>query len=66
VEERLRIIAAEMAAVKESDLYRLKATVEEAENRGRDLLAEMAVCIGREIAAARARLRELTLRRTST
>jgi hypothetical protein len=55
-----------MAAVKESDLYRLKATVEEAENRGRDLLAEMAVCIGREIAAARARLRELTLRRTST
>jgi hypothetical protein len=63
VEDRLHAIEAELAAFKASDLYQLKAKVDEAVREGRDLLAEMAARIEKEIAAARRRLQVLVLGR---
>ena len=60
VEERLRVIEAEIAELKVSDLYQLKTKVEEAESGGRDLLTDMASQIKRQIADARKRLAVMT------
>lgn len=60
VEERLRVIEGEMAELKASDLYQLEAKVEEAENEGRELLAEMASQVKQQIAEARRRLTGVT------
>ena len=65
VEDRLRVIEAELAALKASDLYQLIAKVDEAVREGRDLLTEMAVRIDEQIATAKARLAEIVLGRTS-
>jgi len=56
VEERLRFIEAEIIELKSSDLYQLKAKVEEAEGEGRDLLGELALQMKRQITEARERL----------
>ena len=62
---RLRVIAAEIEALLNSDLHLLNIKVEEAEVEGRDLLAEMAGRVDSEVADARDRLAELLPRRTS-
>ena len=64
VEERLRVIAAEMAAWKASDLHQLKVNVEVAEDEGRNLLVEMAHGVEEQIVAARNRLAKITGKRT--
>ncbi|MBI2322112.1 MAG: J domain-containing protein [Chloroflexi bacterium] len=66
VEERLRAIDAELARLKATDLYQLKAKVDEAEQQGRDLLADMAAAVDDDIAAARTRLEALTAQRAET
>lgn len=63
VEERLRTIQRQIAELLESDLYQLKTKVEEAANKGRDLLAEMAAQLDEQIAAARKRFADLTTQR---
>ena len=65
-EERLRVIAAEMAQLEASDLHQLKTKVEEAEREGQDLLIEMAARIDKQIVTAKSRLGKLVLGRTST
>ncbi len=55
--ERIRSVEAEIEALKDSDLYRLLVRVEEAQNAGVDLLAEMAKKIDKDIASIRIRLR---------
>lgn len=52
-EKRLSNIGTEIAELKESDLSQLKGKVEDAEARGRDLLAEMATHVDQELADAR-------------
>lgn len=59
VRERLRQIEIEINQLKESDLFELKTQVEEAASKGRDLLAEMASHIDREIEKAENRLKEV-------
>lgn len=66
VEERLRVIEAEMKELRESDLYQLKTRVEEAEAEGRDLLAELAAQIKEQIAQAKKRLAAMTEKRAAT
>jgi chromosome segregation ATPase len=61
-EERLRAIEIEVSQLKESDLYKLKTKVEEAEKEKRDLLAEMAKQLDKQIADARERLDEIKKR----
>jgi len=56
IEKRLSAIETEIERLRASDLYQLKAKVDEAENEGRDLLAEMASQVEGQIAAARRRL----------
>lgn len=56
VEKRFSAIETEMAHLKASDLYQLKAKVDEAENQGQDLLANMAVQVEEQIGTARKRL----------
>jgi len=57
VEDRLKAIDAEMARLEETDLYQLKTQVDQAEEEGRDLLAEMAAGVDQQVAAARVRFR---------
>jgi len=59
VEERFRTIEAEMAQLKASELFQLKAKAEEAEAEGRDLLAEMARHVDEQVAGAQKRLATL-------
>lgn len=59
VEIRMEVIAAEIASLKESDLYKLKATVEDAQTKGRELLAEMALRLDERITLANQRLLNL-------
>ena len=59
VEERLRTIEFEFSQLKETDLYKLKIEVEEAEKERRDLLSEMAGQIDKQLADARKRLAEI-------
>lgn len=63
VEKRLRIIETEITQLEESDLYQLKTKVEVAEDKGRDLLAEMASRVDEQIARASRRLARITGRR---
>jgi hypothetical protein len=56
VRERLRAIDIELAALKDSDLYKLKIRVEESDTAGIDLLSSMAGDIDRRIAAAQVEL----------
>lgn len=63
VEKRLRAIETEIAQLEESDLYELKTKVEKEEDEGRDLLAEMASRVDKEIALASERLAEISRRR---
>ncbi|MGH7966918.1 MAG: J domain-containing protein [Candidatus Binatia bacterium] len=60
VEERLRVIEAEMAELKVSNLHQLKTKVEEAESQRRDLLEEMAAQVKRQIDGAKRRLAAVT------
>ena len=53
---RLKEIGAKIANLRNSELYQLMLKVEQAEQRGRDLLSEMANDIRRQIQAAQARL----------
>lgn len=66
VQERLRIIEAEITQLEKSDLYQLQARVKEAEAEGHDLLAEMADRVDEQIADARRRLVETTRRKANT
>jgi hypothetical protein len=59
VENRLRAIEVEIAQLEESDLYQLKTKTEEAEDEGRDLLAEMASRVDEQIALAKGKLEEI-------
>ena len=61
VEARLRAIDAEMAELKTSDLWQLKEKVEEAENKERNLLSEMATVIESKIAEAKQSLHNLNI-----
>lgn len=65
VEERLHAIEDEIAELEASDLYQLKAKVEEAESGGRDLLGEMASQVKQQIAEARKRLAVMTQKRAN-
>jgi hypothetical protein len=56
VEEQLNVIDGEMAEMKESPLWRLKAMVDEAAARGKDLVRDMANRLKRDIMVARNRL----------
>lgn len=56
VKRRLHDIKIELAQLKESDLYRLKKKAEEAEDEGRDLLAELASRVDYDISLANQRL----------
>jgi predicted nucleic acid-binding protein len=62
VQRRLRAIAEEIKRLTESELYELKAKVEEAAAESRDLLAEMAERLDRQINDATQRLGELKQR----
>lgn len=59
VEERFHTIEIEIAQLKESDLYKLKLKVEEDEKQGRDLLAEMAKQLDKQISDASKRLTKI-------
>ncbi len=65
VQERLRTIQATIDELQSSDLYRLKGEVESAEAEERDLLAEMASRLDRQIADTRKRLAGLTMEQSS-
>lgn len=65
VEARLKAIDAEVARLEESDLYRLKTQVDQAEEEGRDLLAEMAARVDKQVAEARERLGSLPRHRAT-
>jgi len=56
VEDRLKAIDAEIARLEESDLYHLKDQVDQAEEEGRDILAEMAAGVNQQVVEARGRL----------
>jgi hypothetical protein len=66
VENRLRVIETNIAHLEDSDLYQLRTGVEAAENKGRDLLAEMALRVKEKIALANERLARITVRRAHT
>lgn len=59
IEKRLSTIETEIEQLRASDLYQLKARVEEAENNERNLLAEMASQVEQQITSARKRLSTL-------
>jgi len=60
VEERIRVIEAEMAELKSSDLWELKIKVGEAEKEGQDLLKEMSSQVKDRIAEAKTRMSALS------
>jgi hypothetical protein len=62
VRERLRIIETDISELKQSALYELKTKVEESQDKGRDLLAEMASRIDKNIALSKIRLKKLKVR----
>lgn len=65
VQERLRTIESTIDELQSSDLYRLKNEVESAEAEERDLLAEMALRLDKQIADARKRLAGLVKEQSS-
>jgi hypothetical protein len=56
VEEHLKVHAAELAELRASALWKLKAMVDEAAGQGKDLVAEMVARLTRDIMIARNRL----------
>jgi DnaJ-domain-containing protein 1 len=56
---RMAAIAKEYEALMQTDLYELKSQVEQAQDAGRDLLAEMAQHLDEQITEAQNRLKEL-------
>jgi DnaJ-domain-containing protein 1 len=58
-QERLKAIQDEIEALQETDLYQIKIKVMMAQKAGRDLLAEMASHLDKQIAAAKQRSEEL-------
>lgn len=56
IDEQLEACAAELAEIKATPLWQLKAMVDEAAGRGRDLVADMVRRLRRDILAARNRL----------
>lgn len=60
VEEQLTMIAGELADMKESSLWKLKAMVDDEAARGKDLITDMIRRLNRDILAARNRLDALT------
>jgi hypothetical protein len=66
VEKRLLVIETEIVHLEESDIYQLKLKVETAENKGQDLLTEMASRVKEEITLASERLARITGRKTHT
>jgi hypothetical protein len=59
IRKRLGAIQLEIIEVQRSDLYQMKRRVEDAQSKGRDLLAEMASQLNRDIESARYRLNRL-------
>ena len=55
IQKRLTNIDAESQQLNASDLYKLRAKVDEAEKQGRDLLKEMASQVEQQIVGAKAR-----------
>lgn len=64
VQGRLRAIAREMDQLRAGEVFQLRTKLQEARAQGRDLLAEMAFDLDGQIAERRARLDELTRKRT--
>lgn len=60
VEEQLDACAADLAELRESPLWRLKAMVDEDAGRGKDLIADMVRRLKRDILAARNRLEAMS------
>ena len=56
IEEQLEIYASDLAAMQESPLWELKAMVDAASARNKDLVADMVRRLKRDIMAARNRL----------
>jgi len=56
LEEELNVCATELAAMQGSSLWQLKAMVDEASSRGKDLVSDMVRRLKRDITAARNRL----------
>ena len=65
VEDRLKGIDAEIARLEETDIYQLENQVDQAEEEGRDLLAEMAAGVDQQVAEARGRLGSVTRHRAT-
>jgi hypothetical protein len=61
LEEQLVVRACELADLRESPLAKLKAMVDDAESRGKDLIADQVRRLRRDITAARNRLDAMTL-----
>lgn len=66
VEARIRTLKAQLRQLTDSDLSRLRAQVAKAGNSGRNLLAEMAKTIDREIAQEQAHLSSLVRGRSAS
>jgi len=62
VEQRIHAIEIEITQLKESDLYELKIKVEKEEDKGRNLLGEMASQVDEKIILANKRLAAITRR----
>ena len=56
IEQELDLCASDLAALKDSPLWKLKAMVDEAAARGKDLVADMVRRLKRDVMAARNRL----------
>ena len=60
IKKRLRSIEIELTQLKKSDLYKLKRDTEKAEDKGRDLLSELAAQVDDDIAEALNRMAEIS------
>jgi hypothetical protein len=56
IEEQLGVYAADVAALEDSEIWKLKAMVDEAASRGKDLVGDMVKRLKRDILAAQNRL----------
>ena len=60
IEEQLELLAGDLAAIKESSLWKLKAMVDEEAAKGKDLVQDMVRRLNRDILVATNRLEALT------